>query len=150
VPGGRAGEQRFFNATHQIGGLLPRRVSELLTRSAAKLVSRRGFCARIPDSAPGWPQPPLRETGGLHPRTVCLCTPHELQASPLSIDAALCRGFEHVKEACEDREYVWQRRSADADGNPRFPQRKAAAIPVHYPESERRNHGLLTSSRTAP
>lgn len=32
----------------------------------------------------------------------------------------------------------------EADGTPRFPERDARAIPVHYPDDEREIHGLLT------
>ncbi|MFF5992768.1 DISARM system SNF2-like helicase DrmD [Prauserella flavalba] len=60
-------------------------------------------------------------------------------------DQRFARGVEPAREAV--RETVIRRLKrdiTDADGRPRFPARRAIAIPVEYPESEREIHALLT------
>ncbi|MEV4315159.1 DISARM system SNF2-like helicase DrmD [Actinocrispum sp. NPDC049592] len=78
-------------------------------------------------------------------------TPHNgYQASFTALlemldDQRFARGVEPGKEAVA--ETVVRRLKADitdADGNPRFAQRKASAISVLYPESEREIHSVLT------
>jgi superfamily II DNA or RNA helicase len=59
-------------------------------------------------------------------------------------DQRFARGVTPDKDAV--REVVVRRLKrdiVDPDGTPRFVERKPSAIPVHYPESERRIHGLL-------
>jgi superfamily II DNA or RNA helicase len=78
-------------------------------------------------------------------------TPHNGYSSSFTAllelldDQRFARGVEPdraaVKEAVVRR---LKRDIKDADGTPRFPARRATALPVEYPDSEREIHGLLT------
>lgn len=78
-------------------------------------------------------------------------TPHNgYQASFTALlemldDQRFARGVEPGKDAVAETVVRRLKRDiTDAKGNPRFTQRKATAIPVPYPESEREIHRLLT------
>lgn len=59
-------------------------------------------------------------------------------------DQRFARGVEPSKEALAETVVRRLKRDiTDAEGKPRFAQRNAGAIAVHYPESEREIHGLL-------
>ncbi|PRW65225.1 DISARM system SNF2-like helicase DrmD [Actinopolyspora mortivallis] len=83
-------------------------------------------------------------------------TPHNgYQASFTALleildDQRFARGVEPDRAAVD--ETVVRRLKTeitDADGTPRFAERRALAIPVEYPDSEREIHGLLTRFATA-
>lgn len=78
-------------------------------------------------------------------------TPHNgYQASFTALleildDQRFARGVAPTPEAVRDT--VVRRLKTDivnADGSPRFPKREPRAVPVHYPDSEREVHALLT------
>src|SRR5699024_3706055 len=84
-------------------------------------------------------------------RLFASATPHNgYQASFTALlevldDQRFARGVEPTKDAVADTVVRRLKRDiTDADGNPRFAQRHATAIGVHYPESEREIHNLLT------
>jgi superfamily II DNA or RNA helicase len=84
-------------------------------------------------------------------RLFASATPHNGYAASFTAlleildDQRFLRGVEPAKDALADTVVRRLKKDiTDADGNPRFAQRHATAIPVDYPESEREIHALLT------